>query len=70
MKSIPTFKQADTNGDHFVSIKEAVAAGVPKSGARKNDLNGDGKLTKTDWILVRYDMENRKMGHAPGTTNG
>ena len=35
-----------------------MAAGVPKSIAKKDDLNGDDKLTATDWILVRYDLGN------------
>lgn len=70
MKTIPSFKQADKNGDNIVTIQEAVAAGIPRAIAKKNDLNGDGKLTSTDWILVRYDVENAKSDNSAANHNG
>lgn len=48
----PTFKEADQNGDNMVSIQEAVKAGVPRDEAKFNDLDGDGKLAKSDWRFV------------------
>jgi len=51
----PTYKQADANGDGVVTIKEAVKAGVPKSEAKREDIDNDGKLTKADWKFVDMD---------------
>lgn len=57
---LPSFKKADRNGDGYVSIKEAEEAGVPKSIAKKEDINHDGKLTKVDWAIVKMDMRTQK----------
>lgn len=48
----PDFKKADANGDGKVAVSEATQAGVPKSEAKNEDIDGDGKLTKADWKFV------------------
>lgn len=48
----PNFRVADRNNDGRVSIDEARRAGVPEAKARDNDLNGDGKLTRSDWRFL------------------
>ncbi|MGA7801351.1 MAG: hypothetical protein WCC36_11125 [Gammaproteobacteria bacterium] len=53
---LPSFKQADRNGNGYVSIKEAEKAGVPAAVAKREDINHDGKLTRVDWAVVRMDM--------------
>ena len=48
----PDFAEADANGDGAISLEEARKAGVPKSEAKREDIDNDGKLTKADWKFV------------------
>lgn len=48
----PKFSQADANGDGKVSLSEAVQAGVPKEEARREDIDNNKKLSKTDWDFI------------------
>jgi len=54
----PSYKQADANGDGTVTVQEAVKAGVPKSEAKREDIDNDGKLTKADWKFVDMNPKN------------
>lgn len=48
----PSFDKADKDGSGAVTMKEAKQAGVPSEEAKANDIDGNGKLTKTDWRFV------------------
>ncbi|MDZ7748556.1 MAG: hypothetical protein U5K43_06690 [Halofilum sp. (in: g-proteobacteria)] len=48
----PDYKEADANGDGQVSVSEATDVGVPKSEAKREDIDNDGKLTQADWKFV------------------
>jgi len=61
----PTFKSVDSDGDGKVSVEEAVKAGIPKSEAKKEDVNNDGTLTAKDWQYVEKDPK-----PAPGQGGG
>ena len=51
----PEFGAADADGNGKVAVSEAVEAGVPRAEARREDIDGDGKLTRTDWKFVDMD---------------
>lgn len=48
-ESLPTFKEADKNGDGRLSLEEAKALGISKETFDEEDLDGDGSLTKYDY---------------------
>lgn len=45
--NLPSFSQADANGDRILTWKEAKAAGVPKKIFDGEDYNHNGKITRT-----------------------
>jgi len=51
----PSFDELDKEGNGEVSVEKAVEAGVPEKEAKKEDLNGDGKLTKEDWRYIKME---------------
>lgn len=55
----PSFNEVDQDGDGKISVEEAKQAGVPESEAKREDIDGDGQLTKADWKFVdlRSDEE-------------
>lgn len=53
---VPPFKKVDTNGDHKIEWKEAKAVGVPKAVFQRYDYHHDGKLTLTEWKMVKVAM--------------
>ncbi len=53
----PSYSKADQNGDGSVTIQEAEKIGVPKKEAKREDLDGDGKLTKIDWRFVEFEPQ-------------
>ncbi len=55
---VPSFSKADSNGDHHIEWKEAKAAGVPKAVFQRYDYHHDGKLTLTEWKMVKVAMVN------------
>lgn len=57
---LPPFKQADTNHDGAIEWSEAKADHVPKRIFKKEDYEHNGKLDRTEWMLVGYDMEQAK----------
>ena len=61
----PAFKSVDSDGDGKVSVEEAKQAGIPKSEAKKEDLNNDGILSAKDWKYVEKDPK-----PAPGQGGG
>lgn len=61
---LPSFDQADTDGNGMVSIEEAVEAGVPEAEARREDIDGDGELSVADWKFV--DLEPERGGEDSG----
>lgn len=48
----PDFTEVDADGDGQVSISEAKEAGVPEQEAKREDINGDDKLSEEDWKFV------------------
>lgn len=58
----PEFDSADANGDGVVSVEEAVEAGVPEAEAKREDIDGDGELTKADWKFVDMSPETTQAG--------
>ncbi len=48
----PEFSEVDADGDGKVSISEATEAGVPKAEAKREDIDDDDQLSKTDWDFV------------------
>lgn len=48
----PDYSKADADGNGQVAVSEATKAGVPKSEAKREDIDNDGKLTKADWKFV------------------
>ena len=46
---LPTFKEADGNGDGKLSLEEAKAVGISEKTFDEEDLDGDGSLTKYDY---------------------
>lgn len=48
----PSFDKVDANGDGNVAIEEATKAGVPEKEAKREDIDGDGKLSQTDWKFL------------------
>lgn len=47
--SLPSFKEADENGNGKLSLEEAKAVGISKKTFEEEDLDGDGSLTKYDY---------------------
>lgn len=48
----PEFSEIDADGDGKVSISEATKAGVPEEEAKREDIDNDDALSKTDWDFV------------------
>lgn len=70
---VPKFKQADTNHNGKISLKEAEAAGVSKKLFKRDDFNHNGFLNKTEWMFVRLDKAHfgkAAKGNSPGNGNG
>lgn len=53
---VPSFKKVDSNGDHEIEWNEAKAVGVPKAVFNRYDYHHDGKLTLTEWKMVKVAM--------------
>lgn len=54
--AVPTFSQADKNNDGWIEWSEAKAVGIPKSVFDQHDQQKKGKLTMTEWQVVRLEM--------------
>lgn len=54
--AVPKFSRVDKNNDGRIEWSEAKAAGIPKSVFDEEDLHKNGKLTVTEWQLVRLAM--------------
>lgn len=63
---VPSFAKVDTNGDHEIEWKEAKAVGVPKAVFKRYDYHHDGKLTLTEWRLVKLAMIHTARLPVPG----
>jgi hypothetical protein len=48
----PEFSEVDADGDGKVSISEATEAGIPEEEAKREDIDNDDQLSKTDWNFV------------------
>lgn len=46
---LPSFDEADKNGDGKLNKEEAQAVGISEETFKEEDLNGDGQLTKYDY---------------------
>ena len=57
-KSWPSFSKADTNGDGQIEWREAKAEHVKKRFFKKEDYEHNGKLDRTEWMLVGFDQHN------------
>ncbi len=55
----PEFSKADANGDGNVAISEATKHGIPKKEAKREDIDNDGQLSKTDWDFVDMNPGNQ-----------
>lgn len=64
---VPPFGKVDKNGDGVIEWSEAKAAGVPKKIFTEEDFHHDGKLTLTEWRLVRVAMVPTRQLPAAGT---
>lgn len=53
---VPSFKKVDSNGDHAIEWSEAKSVGVPKAVFNRFDYHHDGKLTLTEWKMVKVAM--------------
>jgi len=53
---LPSFSKADANGDGSVEWQEAKALNVPHKLFKREDVRHDGKLTLTEWRVVRVAM--------------
>lgn len=65
----PSFNQAERDGDHKVSIQEAVKAGVPEDEARSNDPDNDGQLARIDWKFVDMKPSGDKSSDSSGSSD-
>jgi len=57
---VPAFNKVDSNGDHRIEWKEAKSAGVPKAVFKRYDYHHNGKLTLTEWKMVKVAMVDTK----------
>lgn len=55
----PKFSEVDTNGDGKVTISEATQAGVPKEEAKREDIDNNKQLSKTDWDFVDMNPDSQ-----------
>ncbi len=46
---LPSFKEADKNGDGRLSFEEAKELGISKKTFKEEDLDSDGELTEYDY---------------------
>lgn len=53
---LPKFSKVDTNGDGWIEWKEAKAAGVPRKMFEREDHGQPGRLSITEWKLLRLAM--------------
>ncbi len=53
---VPIFSKVDKNGDGWIEWSEAKAVGVPRRLFKREDYHHDGKLTLTEWQMVRVAM--------------
>ena len=58
--SLPPFKKADKNGDGKIEWKEARALDVSKARFKKNDFEHNGKLDRTEWMMLGFDRSNAR----------
>lgn len=58
--AVPPFKKVDTNGDGEIEWSEAKAVHVPKKFFKKEDYEHNGKLDRTEWMLVGFDESQAK----------
>lgn len=54
--AVPKFSRADKNNDGWIEWSEAKAVGIPKSVFEQHDQQVKGKLTMTEWQVVRLEM--------------
>lgn len=52
--SLPSFEEADKDGDGKLSMEEAKAVGLSEETFKEEDLDGDGQLTEYDY---RYGVK-------------
>lgn len=64
---VPSFRKVDTNGDGAIEWSEAKAVGVPRRLFRAEDFHHDGKLTVTEWKMLRVAMVPTRRLPAAGT---
>ena len=64
---VPSFKKVDSNGDHEIEWNEAKSAGVPKAVFKRYDYHHDGKLTLTEWKMVKVAMVDTTKLHTAGS---
>jgi|GEM_PF-6257555 len=57
--NIPSFSQADANGNQILTWKEAKAAGVPKKLFNSEDFDHNNKITKTMYDVGVRDWEKK-----------
>ncbi len=48
-RDLPSFEEADKDGDGQLSLEEAKAVGISQNTFEKEDLDGDGYLTEYDY---------------------
>lgn len=48
----PDFEKADADGNGKVTVSEATDQGVPKEEARREDIDNNGKLSRSDWKFI------------------
>ncbi len=46
------FEEVDSDGDGQIAVSEAAEAGIPEQEAKREDIDGDGNLSQTDWKFV------------------
>ncbi len=63
---VPSFKKVDRNGDHKIEWNEAKSVGVPKAVFKQFDYHHNGKLTSTEWKMVKVAMIPTAKMHTTG----
>ena len=53
-RTLPAFKQADTNHDGKIEWKEARADKVPRAIFKKEDYESSGTLDRSEWTLADF----------------
>lgn len=58
--NLPPFTRADKNGDGQIEWKEAKALDISKARFKKDDYEHNGKLDRTEWMMLGFDRSNAK----------